>query len=81
MYDSDMSLAPDRRFELAVEVLGALDPTDAAQITELIHPRQIMELLDFLVQQCPLTAENLNEPLMQRLTQLEIRLCGHPGSR
>ena len=69
IYDSDTSLEPDRRFELVVEVLEALDPS---QITEPIHPRYIKKLLDFLAQHRPLTAHNLNEPLMRRLTQLEI---------
>ncbi len=72
MYDSDTQLEPDRRFELAVDTLEALDPNDSSQMAELVHPQQITEKLDFLAQHRPLTAENLNEPLMQRLTQLEI---------
>ena len=72
MYDSDTQLEPDRRFELALDTLEALDPNDSSQMAELVHPQQITEILDFLAQHRPLTAENLNEPLMQRLTQLEI---------
>ena len=72
MYDSDTQLEPDRRFELAVGTLEALDPNDSSHMAELVHPEQITEILDFLAQHRPLTAENLNEPLMQRLTQLDI---------
>ena len=71
MYDSDAQVEPDRRFELAVDTLEALDPNDSSQMAELVHPQQITEILDFLAQRRPLRAENLNEPLMQRLTQLE----------
>ena len=38
MYDSDTQLEPDRRFELTIEALEALDPNDPSQMAELIHP-------------------------------------------
>ena len=72
VYDDNLSLKPDRRCALAIEVLEALNPNDTAQMTELVHHRQITELFDFVAQCRPLTGENLNDPLMQRLVQLAM---------
>ena len=75
-YDSVQSLQPSRRFELGVEALEALDPNDPSHMAELIEWRVVTQLLDLLAEQRPLTADNLNEPLMQRLTRLELRYVG-----
>lgn len=75
-YDSVQSLQPDRRLELGVEALEGFDPSDPAHVADLIELPVVAQLLDLLAEQRPLTAHNLNDPLMQRLTRLELRFVG-----
>ncbi len=72
-HPSSQSLQPDRRFELGVEALETFDANDPPHEAELIERQDITQLLDLLAEQRPLTADNLNEPPMQRLTRLEIQ--------
>ena len=75
-YRDDTALSPDRRAELAIdalEALAALASTAAAPTAGAIDGGwRITQLLDYLAQHHPLTRDNLDEPLLGRLTQLEI---------
>ncbi len=67
--------APDlqpRRAELAANALEALARTGVAQSASVVEAWHITQPLDSLAQHFPLTEDNLDEPLLQRLTQLEM---------
>ena len=72
IYDDDSAFEPDRRFELAIEALEALAGAESAETITTVDASLIAQLLDFLAERCPLTPENLDDPLLRRLTQLEI---------
>ena len=72
-YTDAATLNRQRRTELATHALEALASNDAAQIRGTLHDRwHITQLLDLLAQHHPLTQDNLDDPHLQRLTQLEI---------
>lgn len=71
-HNIDATLDPDLRFDLAVQALEALARNGETHATEAIDHWGIIQLLDFLAEQCPLTEYNLNEPLLQRLTEIEL---------
>ena len=62
--------------ELAADALEALAQTGAAQSASVTETWNITQLLGSLARHLPLTADNLDEPLMQRLTQLEMVYVG-----
>ena len=84
-YTGAATLNPQRRTELATHALEALASNDAAQIRGTLHDRwHITQLLDSLAQHHPLTRDNLDNPQLQRLAQLEIdyallRTVGEPA--
>lgn len=61
-----------RRAELAADALEALARTGAAKSASVVEAWHVTQLLDFLARHFPLTEDNLDEPLLQRLTQLEM---------
>ena len=72
----DDVLSPDRRAELAIDALEALvaEASTAAAPTAGAFDEgwSIEQLLGYLAQHHPLTGDNLDEPLLRRLTQLDI---------
>lgn len=58
--------------ELAADALEALAQTGAAQSASATETWRITQLLDSLARHLPLTEDNLDEPLLQKLTQLEM---------
>lgn len=72
LHNRSIAFGPDCPVELAVDALEALNVSTATQPAETIGHRSAVKLLDSLADYCPLTADNLNEPLLQRLTRLEI---------
>ena len=72
IYDDDSAFEPDRRFELAIEALETLAGAESAETITTVDASRIAQLLDFLAERCPLTPENLDDPLLQTLTQLEV---------
>ena len=84
-HDETSVLEPHRRAELAAHALEALDQTGVAQSASVADAWDITQLLDSLARHFPLTEGNLDEPLLQRLTQLEmvyaeLRRLGEPAS-
>ncbi len=75
-YRDDDVLSPDRRAELAMDALEALAaeaPTAAVPTAGAFDEGwSIEQLLGYLAQHHPLTGDNLDEPLLRRLTQLDI---------
>lgn len=63
------------RAELAADALEALARTGAAQSASVVEAWHITRLLDFLARHFPVTEDNLDEPLLQRLTRLEMALA------
>ena len=83
-HDETSVLEPHRRAELAADALEALALTDVAQSASVVEAWHITQLLDSLARYFPLTEDNLDEPLRQRLTQLEmvyatLRRLGEPA--
>ena len=69
----DDALSPNRRAELAIDALEARASTAAAPTAGAPDEGwRITQLLDYLAQHHPLTRDNLDEPLLRKLTQLEI---------
>ena len=66
------TLEPRRRAQLAADALEALALTGATQSASAVDAWHITQLLDSLQQHIPLTEDNLDEPLLQQLTQLEM---------
>ena len=79
-YNDDASLGPDRRLMLAVRALEALAPTEPARTASGIEAWHITQLLDSLAHRFPLTEGNLDEPIMRRLTQLEMAYLALRGA-
>ena len=78
------ALEPRRRAELAAEALEVLAESGAAQSASGTEAWRITKLLDSLGQHFPLTEDNLDDPLSQKLTQLEmvfakLRRLGEPA--
>lgn len=74
-YRDDDALSPNRRAELAtdaLEALAALASTAVATAGAFDEGWSIEQLLGYLAQHHPLTGDNLEEPLLRRLTQLDI---------
>ena len=66
------SLDPRRRAQLAADALEALALTGATRSASAVDAWHITQLFDSLAQHTPLTEDNLDDPLLQRLTQLEM---------
>ena len=71
-HNETSALEPRRRAQLAADALEALALTGATQSASAVDAWHITQLLDSLAQHTPLTEDNLDEPLLQRLTQLEM---------
>ena len=76
IYKSDASLATDRRAELAVEALEALAHSSQPLELDEISVWPVTQLLDFLAEHYELTEDNLDDPMLHRLTRLEIIYLG-----
>ena len=70
--DEVPDLEPRRRAELAADALEALAESVAAQSAPAVDAWHITQLLDSLAQHLPLTQDNLDDPLLQRLTRLDV---------
>ncbi len=78
------TLEPRRRAELAADALEALAESGVAQSVSVSDAWNIAQLLDSLAQHLPLTQDSLDDPLLQRLTGLDMiyaerRLPGEPA--
>lgn len=78
------ALEPRRRAELAADALEALAESGEAQSVSASAAWDITQLLDSIAQHLPLTQYNLNDPLLKKLTRLDmiyaaLRRLGEPA--
>ena len=83
--DETSALEPRRRAQLAADALEALALTGAIESASAVDAWHITQLLDSLARHTPLTEDNLDEPLLRRLTRLEmiyveLRRLGEPAT-
>ena len=66
------AVEPRRRAQLAADALESLALTGAAQSASAVDAWHITQLLDSLARHLPLNEDNLDDPLLRKLTRLEM---------
>lgn len=76
MYQRAESLTPQRRAELAIHALQGVELDGAAEMHAAGLANTAQQLLDFLAETFPPSAQNLDDQIQQRLYGLQVKFLG-----